>query len=40
MSGVILREVRRKRRLWKKAKNGLGREEYDQAAKKVGPLIN
>ena len=39
MSGEILREVRRKRRLWKKAKNGLGRKEYDQAAKKVKNLI-
>ena len=39
MSGEILREVRRKRRLWKTAKNGLGREEYDQAAKKVKNLI-
>ena len=34
-----LREVRRKRRLWKNAKNGINREEYDQAAKKVKNLI-
>ena len=39
MSGEILREVRRKRRLWKNAKNGINREEYDQAAKKVKNLI-
>ena len=39
MSGEILREVRRKRRLWKKASNGLGREEYDLAAKRVKNLI-
>ena len=39
MSGEILREVRRKRRLWKKARNGLGREEYDLAAKRVKNLI-
>ena len=39
MSGEVLREVRRKRRLWKKARNGLGREEYDLAAKRVKNLI-
>ena len=39
MSGKILREVRRKRRLWKKAKNGLGRKEYNMAAKRVKNLI-
>ena len=39
MSGKILREVRRKRRLWKKAKNGLGRKEYNIAAKRVKNLI-
>ena len=34
MTGDILREVRRKRRLWKKARNGGSKEEYEDAAKK------
>ena len=39
MTGDILREVRRKRRLWKKARNGGSKEEYEDAAKKVKNLI-
>ena len=39
MTGDILREVRKKRRLWKKAKGGGSKEEYEAAAKKVKNLI-
>ena len=39
MTGDILREVREKRRLWKKAKGGGSKEEYEAAAKKVKNLI-
>ena len=39
MTGDILREVRRRRRLWKKARNGGSKEEYEDAAKKVKNLI-
>ena len=41
MTGAILREVRKKRRKWKKAKNGNARdrEEYEEAAKKVKKMI-
>ena len=35
----MLRELRRKRRLWKKAKNGGSKEEEESAAKKVKNLI-
>ena len=35
----VLRELRKKRRLWKKAKNGGNKEEYEQAAKRVKNLI-
>ena len=31
----MLRELRKKRRLWKKVSNGKSKEEYEQAAKKV-----
>ena len=41
MTGTILREIRKKRRKWKKAKNGYvqDREEYEEAAKKVKNMI-
>ena len=39
MTSDVLRELRRKRRLWKKVKNGGSKEEYEQAAKKVKNLI-
>ena len=39
MTGDILREVRKKRRLWKKAKGGGSKEEYEATAKKVKNLI-
>ena len=39
MTSEVLRELRKKRRLWKKAKNGGNKEEYEQAAKRVKNLI-
>ena len=39
MTGDILRELRRKRRLWKRAKYGHDKEEYQAAEKKVKNLI-
>ena len=39
MTSDVLRELRKKRRLWKKAKNGGSMEEYELAAKKVKNLI-
>ena len=41
MTGTILREVRKKRRKWKKAKHGNAqdREEYEETAKKVKNMI-
>ena len=39
MRSEVLRELRKKRRLWKKAKNGGNKEEYEQAAKRVKNLI-
>ena len=39
MTGEVLRELRRKRRLWKKAKNSGSKEEEESAAKKVKNLI-
>jgi len=39
MTGDILRELRKKRRLWKKAKQGIDREAYVEAERKVKNLI-
>ena len=39
MTTDVLRELRKKRRLWKKTKNGGSKEEYEAAAKKVKNLI-
>ena len=39
MTGEILREVRRKRRLWKAVKGGTGRQAYEEAARKVKNMI-
>ena len=34
MTSDVLRELRRKRRLWKKVKNGGSKEEYEQARRR------
>ena len=39
MSGDLLREIRKKRRLWKMAKNGVKVQEYADVAKKVKKMI-
>ena len=39
MTGEILREIRKKRRMWKKAKNGNGDQDYKEAEAKVKNLI-
>ena len=39
MTSEVLRELRKKRRLWKKVSNGGSKEEYEQAAKKVKNMI-
>ena len=39
MTTDVLRELRKKRRLWKKTKNGGRKEEYEAAAQKVKNLI-
>ena len=39
MTGDILRELRKKRRLWKRAKYGQNKDEYLAAEKKVKNLI-
>ena len=39
MNGELLRELRRKRRLWKKAKQGIDVAEYEEAEKKVKRMI-
>ena len=39
MTSEVLRELRKKRRLWKKVRNGGSKEEYEQAAKKVKNMI-
>ena len=39
MTGEILREIRRKRRLWKGVKSGGNREDYEAAARKVAKMI-
>ena len=39
MNGDLLREIRKKRRLWKKVKGGGNKQEYEDAAKRVKNMI-